>query len=299
MSATHGSPHPDPPVSAQVADMPSAAAVIRTGSLLSSSQSSDGIGLNFNVSTQVNGEKESVPLPQRVLGEAFCVNRLAQIRKLAGNERLMEEGFDRDPQEKEITHLFRRFLRDNGKKNPPYFCVSAAILGRLIHTFKEEHISNDKKRKTSSELGLYVDEIMEKAKESMEQDATAIRMQTQNCIDRQHKLIADAHARCEATLKVAHSRMREASKACEDAFAEALNQQLQTVLASTIIEDTLNQEMGVAAQAHRNGIDKMTAIPPLVMDENRLQLQIKCAKAEEEVEDLRLELKALKEKDAE
>jgi hypothetical protein len=79
--------------------------------------------------------------------------------------------------------------------------------------------------------------------------------------------------------------MKEASRA----FEEALNQQLKTVLESTITEETLNQEMRVAAQA----------IPPLIMDENRLQLQIRCAAAEEKAEDLRLELQALRERDDE
>ncbi len=55
-------------------------------------------------------------------------------------------------------------------------------MGRLVHTFKEEYISNDKKRTASLELELHVDEVMESAKESMAQDATAIRMQTQNLI---------------------------------------------------------------------------------------------------------------------
>ncbi len=45
------------------------------------------------------------------------------------------------------------------------------------------------------------------------------------------------------------------------AYGEVLNQQLKTVLESTITEDTLNQEMGIAAQAHRDGIHTMTAIP--------------------------------------
>jgi hypothetical protein len=57
--------------------------------------------------------------------------------------------------------------------------------------------------------------------------------------------------------------------------------------------------MVVAAQAHRNGIQRMTAIPPLIMDENRLQLQIRCAAAEEKAEDLRLELQALQGRDEE
>jgi hypothetical protein len=73
-------------------------------------------------------------------------------------------------------------------------------------------------------------------------------------------------------MALAHNRMRQASKAYEDSFAEAIKRQLDNVLVSTITEDTLNQEMGVAAQAHRDSIHRMTTIPPLIMDESRLQL---------------------------
>ncbi len=57
--------------------------------------------------------------------------------------------------------------------------------------------------------------------------------------------------------------------------------------------------MEIAAQAHRDGIHKMTAIPPLVMDDNMLQLQTRCATAEVKAEDLRIELQALQEQNAE
>jgi hypothetical protein len=149
--------------------MPPTSASIRTGLLLSSSQQSDGIRINSNISTQVNVEKESVPQPQRVLGEAFCITRLDKIRELDGDLKLRDftNGLDRDPREGEITHLFRRFSRENVGGDPPFFCVSASIMGRLVHTFKEEYISNDKKRTASLELDLHVDEIMESAKESM------------------------------------------------------------------------------------------------------------------------------------
>jgi hypothetical protein len=127
-----------------------------------------------------------------------------------------------------------------------------------------------------------VSDIVEQAKESsMSQDATAIRMQTQNFIDKKNRLLLNAHTRCEAALTVVHSRMKDASKAYGDAYAEAFNQQLKTVIESTITEDTLNQEMVIAANAHRDNIQRMTAIPPLVMDDTRLQLQIRCAAAEE------------------
>ncbi len=89
-----------------------------------------------------------------------------------------------------------------------------------------------------------------------------------------HRLLLDAHNRCEAALAVVHSRMKDASKAYGDAYEEALDQQLKTVIESTITEDILNQDMVIAANAHMDSIQRMTAIPPLVMDENRLQLQI-------------------------
>jgi hypothetical protein len=80
-------------------------------------------------------------------------------------------------------------------------------------------------------------------------------------------LLTDAQTRCEAALAGAHTRMKEASRA----FEEALNQQLKTVLESTITEETLNQEMVIAAQAHRDGIQRMTAIPPDVQQQKRKQ----------------------------
>ncbi len=86
---------------------------------------------------------------QRVLSMAFCVNRLKETRHVAGNARLrgFTDSAAPDDQSREVTQLFRRFLRENSADNPPYFCVSAAILGRLIHAFKEEYITKDKQRR--------------------------------------------------------------------------------------------------------------------------------------------------------
>jgi hypothetical protein len=78
-----------------------------------------------------------------------------------------------------------------------------------------------------------------------------------------------------------------------------LDQQLQTVLTSVITEDTLNQEMVMAAQAHRARIHEITAIPLLQLDENMLQLQTRCATLEEQAEDLRGQLQAYHEQKAE
>jgi hypothetical protein len=211
MSAQHGYPSLDLSDNAHLADMQSVADLIRIGSSSSSPPRTDVIGINSDISVQVNKEKETIkPSAQRVLGEAFCINRLKEIRQLAGNAKLRDftDGSDRDHREKEITHLFRRFLRENVEGDPPFFCVSAAILGRLIHTFKEEYISRDKVRRTAIELDLHVDEIVVgQAKESMSQDAIAIRMQTQNFIDKQKRLVADTHTRCEAAMSGAHARM--------------------------------------------------------------------------------------------
>ncbi len=177
---------------------------------------------------QVNKEKEVKPPAQRVLGEAFCVTRLKEIRQLAGDLHLRDftDGSNRDHREKEIIHLFRRFLRENGKDGPPFFCVSAAILGRLVHTFKEEHITQDLELHASDELACYVDEILQQSKDSMSEDATAIRMRTQNFIDRQNRLIEIANYQATATLEANHARMRDVMSA----YGEALDQQLQTVL---------------------------------------------------------------------
>ncbi len=119
------------------------------------------------------------------------------------------DGSNRDHREREITHLFRRFLRGNGEGEPPFFCVSAAILGRLVHTFKEEHITQDLERRASEELVGYVDEILRHSKDSMSQDATAIRMRTQNFIDRQNNLMESTNFRIAATLEANHAASYE------------------------------------------------------------------------------------------
>ncbi len=51
--------------------------------------------------------------------------------------------------------------------------------------------------------------------------------------------------------------------------AKALQQQLKIIQDSTITEDTMIEEMMHAAHAHRDRIQQMKALPPLVMDEDR------------------------------
>ena len=290
VSAHHGTPSLDLPAVAQLDGIQSAADLIRAGSSSSSSQPADPIRNNSDISLQVNEDKEVKSQAQLVLGEAFCIIRLKEIRQLAGDLHLRNftDGANRDHREKEIQHLFRRFLRQNGPDNPPFFCVSAAILGRLIHTFKEEYISQDLHRHASDELTRYVDEILQQSKDSLSQDAAVIRTRTQSHIDRQNRLIESANYQATAALEAGHAQMRETMRA----YSEALDQQLQTVLTSTITEDTLNQEMEVAALAQRDRIRAMTAVPPLLMDEDMLQLQTRCAVLEQEAEDLRAQLQA-------
>ncbi len=290
MSAHHGTPSLVLPAVAQPDGIQSAADLIRAGSSSSSSQPADPIRNNSDISLQVNEDKEIKAQAQLVLGEKFCITRLKEIRQLAGDLHLRNfmDGENRDHREKEIQRLFRRFLRQNGPDNPPFFCVSAAILGRLIHTFKEEHISQDLHRHASDELTKYVDEVLQQSKDSLSQDAAAIRARTQSHIDRQNTLIESANYQATAALEANHSRMRNTMRA----YSEALDLQLQTVLTSTITEDTLNQEMELAAQTQRDRIRGITAVPPLLMDDDMQQLQIRCATFEQQSEDLRAQLQA-------
>ncbi len=140
MTAYHGTPPLDLPAAAHLEGIQLAVDLIRAGSSSSSSQPADPIRNNSDISLQANEDKEVKVSAQRVLGEAFCITRLKEIRQLAGNLYLRNftDGSNRDHREQEISHLFRRLLRKNGEGEPPFFCVSAAILGRLIHTFKEE-----------------------------------------------------------------------------------------------------------------------------------------------------------------
>ncbi len=190
--------------------------------------------------------------------------------------------------------LFRKFRRDNGSGDP-YYCVSVDILGRAIHTFQHEYVTTSQLQKFSEEFNLHVGELVEEAKQSMSKDAVAIRMRNQNLIDQQHRLTEEARIQCENALVDANRRMKETS----DAYGMTLESQLKLLEESTITEDTLHDEMVHASQFHRDRIRTATAIPPLVMDADRLQLQERCAAAEEKAEGLQKQLQDLQRPNAE
>jgi hypothetical protein len=116
----------------------------------------------------------------------------------------------------------------------------------------------------------------------MAKDADAIRMRYQDLVDRQHKLKEEARAQCANAFMDVNQRMT----ATLDAYALALESQLKSLEASTITEETLLDEMMHASQFQRDRIRAATAIPPLIMDADRLQLQERCAAAEEKAEEL-------------
>ncbi len=125
-----------------------------------------------------------------------------------------------------------------------------------------------------------------------------MRMRTQSLIDRKHQMLREAHRQCEEALASVQSRMKDAFKGYGDAFDEALSQHLKIVTESTITEDTLKQEMLIAASAHAESVKNMRAHPPLFMDDTRINLQIRVAAAEEKAEDLQWELQVIAGKDA-
>ena len=127
-----------------------------------------------------NRKKEKLPAPssgnvegQRVLTEAFCINRLDSIRQMVGSLKLgvFADGKDHSARAEEIAHFFKEFMRQDAEDDIPYFCVSVPILGRLLHTFKDDYVSRSKAREVDCELTLHVDEIIEKAKECMMEEA--------------------------------------------------------------------------------------------------------------------------------
>ncbi len=78
---------------------------------------------------------------QRVLGETFCYNRLADT-SISGNSKLSDfpdkASANSKIDEVRSSQLFKRFQRENDSGDPLYFCVSGEILGRMVHTFKDE-----------------------------------------------------------------------------------------------------------------------------------------------------------------
>ncbi len=62
-------------------------------------------------------------------------------------------------QAEEGDTLFRRFRHSSDTADPPYYRVSAEILGRVIHTLKREYITDDDNRRISQALEEHVKEL--------------------------------------------------------------------------------------------------------------------------------------------
>jgi hypothetical protein len=56
------------------------------------------------------------------------------------------------------------------------------------------YVTRDKTRRMSVEFDLHVDEAIEEAKTVMSREVTAIQMRNPGHVDKQNRLIADAHA---------------------------------------------------------------------------------------------------------
>ena len=67
-----------------------------------------------------------------------------------------------------------------------------------------------------------MDEILQQSKDSLSQDAAAIRIRTQGHIDRQNRLIETANYQATTALEANHARMRDTMRA----YGEALDKQL-------------------------------------------------------------------------
>ncbi len=106
---------------------------------------------------------------------------------------------------------------------------------------------------------LHVDEAIKEAKEIISREVTTIHMRNLAHIERQDNMIAATHL-----------RVQEISIA----YGKALDKELKVIQENTITEDTMIDEMTLAAQAHRDRPKEMRAHPPLNTDEDRHQLQI-------------------------
>ena len=111
-------------------------------------------------------------------------------------------------------------------------------------------------------------------------------------------MLRESQRECKMALAAVQSRMKEAFDGYGDAFERALSEDQKVVTESTITEDTLKKEMLMAANAHAESIKKMKAHPPLFLDDTRIQLQLRAAKAEEKADDLQRELQAMAGKDS-
>jgi hypothetical protein len=161
----------------------------------------------------------------------YCVRNLTDLRTLAGRNQLSKFSDFWAPDHQNTTPMKPAFTPEklvSGKEpllakfydagrttaggeadplNPPYFRISRELMGRVIHTLREEYISDDENARMSAEFKEHVKDvlapleaILANSAARLEEHHVASMQQHERLIKETHDHLAEASGKYKAAL---------------------------------------------------------------------------------------------------
>jgi hypothetical protein len=155
--------------------------------------------------------------PKSVMDMQYCVLHLDKFRKLAGKNNLGMFSDFWAPDHKNTTPLkpifvpeklasgneplLARFydggqITDEGEAdppNPPYFRISRELMGRVIHTLRQDYISDDELGRMSEEFKGHVKEVLTPLETTLVDSAARLEEHLKTSMDQHEKFVKDTH----------------------------------------------------------------------------------------------------------
>jgi hypothetical protein len=163
--------------------------------------------------------------------------------------------------------------------HPPFFRVSAELLGRMLHTFKRWYVDDDLKKKTSDVLSRHVQAETEYAKTKVSQAAQHIRDNRDSIINEHKQMIAASHA-----------SLTEASKV----FKETVDKHVAALQTTVQGGASIAQNFASEAEKAKKTILSSRVVPSLKLDNKELGFVKQLKELQEEHHKLLLQHEQLK-----
>jgi hypothetical protein len=147
----------------------------------------------------------------------YCVENLGELRKLEGKSSLSKFSDFWAPDYKNTTPMKAAFTPENlmtnrvpllarfydpgltttdgeaDSLNPPYFRISRELMGRVVHTLRNEYISDDDNGRISKEFEEHVKVVLAPLETTLQSTLTRLSEHHAASIEQHEKLVKDAH----------------------------------------------------------------------------------------------------------
>jgi hypothetical protein len=207
----------------------------------------------------------SFTAPKSVMDMQYCVRHLDELRDLAGNNDLDKFSDFWAPDHKNTMPLKTSFVPerlvagnepvlarfyDGGQVtnegesdpiNPPYFRISRELMGRVVHTLRQEYISDAEHGRMSKEFKEHVKEVLTPFETSLVTSSTRLEEHLQASMEQHEKVIKDSH-----------DYLVEASEKFKDALTKKVREMEKHVDSHEIMKESI-EAVAVAARERFRG----------------------------------------------